>query len=161
MLEQYIRRLGNSRPIFRLQMREGSSRIDRVLVNKYVPTVIPGDAVSTIVRKNYQESFGSGRFKTSERDMIRSCVDDVKRVLRNFIDQYGGYKNARQSSIYRFMCLSSYSITDEHIDGLIMLYQYGCTLGLTESGKIGGGNDKHIVNILSIIELMRTKYEEN
>lgn len=158
ILQDYIRQLGNSEPIFQLSLTNGGTRIDRRLVNRYVPKAAAGDPISEIVCRSYQESFHNVAYRKNEREMQRAVIDDVRRQFRQFIENYGGFKNARQSSIYRFMATSSYNIIDEHSDGLIMLYRYARERGMQSHGAtMIAGPDRD--NVLAIIEAMRTKYE--
>jgi len=155
-LESYIQSLDNSAPIFHLRLQEGGNRITRSVAKQYRPTPVPGDFISYLVSRHFQESFMNGAFRKNTREIQRAVIDDIHRAFRQLIENYGGFKNARQSLLYRFIARSSSNLIDEHVDGLIMLYAYARKNGMDEMHRMPEG--VHRDNVLGILEAMRVKY---
>lgn len=160
MLDEYINRLGNSRPIFKLRISGNKSRIDSILVDPYCPKVSnPSDPLDFLVCDNYEEILRNGEYVKNRESIKRSCYEDIKKEFRNFISRYGGYKNPRQSSVHRW--LGNYSTPSPAETGLVYLYKYAKSIGMINGSLPSGLNvdEKHKENILSILEMMRVKYE--
>jgi hypothetical protein len=91
----------------------------------------------------------------------KAVIMGIKNEFKKFIVCYGGFKNARQSGIHRF--LNTYATPPpEVVDGLVYLYRYARLHGMSGGTMIGAFTDtdqKHIDNILAILELMRSKFE--
>ncbi len=161
MLSGYISKLGNSRPIFKLHVDFKKERVDSKLINEYCPVADENDPISVLVCSHFRENLQDDKFVKDYDSIKKSVVQEIKLNLKRFIDCHGGFKNAKQSAIFRFM--NSYNTPEPLIDGLVYLYKYCKSLGMATNGTFTAGTtgveQKHIDNILAIIELMRSKFE--
>jgi len=158
MLNDYISKLGNSRPIFKLNVERNKERIDSNLVSEYSPEPDPNDPIDYLVCAHYRENLRDNSYVKDFDQIKKSVLSDIKGEMKRFIDQHGGFKNAKQSAIYRFM--NTYNTPVPAMDGLVYLYRYCKSLGMATNGTFPlGVEQKHIDNILAIIELMRSKFE--
>ena len=157
MLNKYISELGNSRPIFKLNVAFKKDRVNSTIVKQYVPEIDPNDSMSSLLSHGFCENLRGDKFVKDYDQIKKNVATVIKSEMKKFIQTYGGYKNAKQSAIFRFM--SMYNTTDPVLDGLVYLYKYSRSLKIANSGSPTDAEQKHIDNILAIIELMRSKFE--
>jgi hypothetical protein len=158
MLSKYIDALGNSRPIFKLNVNFKKDNVDSQMIHRYYPEPDPNDPISQLVCNRYSESLQHNQYVKDYDNIKRSVYSDIKAEMKRFIHRYGGFKNAKQSAIFRFM--NSYSTPVQAEDGLVYLYRYCKSLGMGSNGTFAIEPDqKHIDNILALIELMRSNFE--
>ena len=156
MLDAYISKLGNSRPIFNLSITHNKERVVSRLVEVYSPTPDLNDPISILVCNRFIETLSGFDFITESEHMKKGVVNDIKSEMKKFIYAYGGYKNAKQSAVFRLMNI--YSTPEPMINGLVYLYRHCKSLGMI-NGVLPSTDQKQIDNILAIIELMRSKFE--
>ena len=157
MIDKYIVELGNSRPIFKLNVNFKKDDIYSTLIETYEPQADPNDPISILVCDRYLESLDGNRFRTNCDEIKKGVYRDIKSEMCKFINNFGGFKNAKQSAIFRFMGAYNTPVLLE--DGLVYLYRYTKSLGMASGHFPAGTDQKHIDNILAIIELMRSKFE--
>lgn len=159
MLDKYISALGSSRPIFTLNVSHDKDDVHSRLVEEYVPVPDPNDPISVLVCAAFAEKLSDNKFVPDSYYIKDSVYRTIKREMRMFITKHGGFKNANQSAIFRFMSAMR-DTPGPATDGLVYLYRYSKSLGMAINGDFPVGVDqKHIDNMLAIIELMRSKFE--
>ena len=157
-LKTTIDKFGNSRPIFKLEVTGSKTRVESRLVSHYLPNFDNSDALAALVAQCYEENLVGDAFEKNYEAITRDSMSQIKLVASHFITVHGGYKNARQSAVFRF--LGTYTLPDEANRGLVYLYVYMKSLNMEDNGWFPAGtDDKHIDNIIAILELMRSKFE--
>lgn len=159
ILKPYRDTLSNSRPIFALKVNDSGVRVSLMDEFKYRPEIIPGDGLSYIFNRMFDERFDklTRRFVTNEQS-DNSYVSSICNHLKTFIRRNGPFKNAKQSKIYRFFNDRSLGrMTEIEKAGLINLYQYI----FTHTGAdlvFADKNSPHCKNALAILDAIQEKY---
>lgn len=158
MIRDYITKLGNSRPIFSLRLNDRKSGVYSKLVERYFPVSLESsDPIEQLVVTSYSETLRGNEFTKDIDQMEKSVLSLIRQEFKRFVTNYGGYKKAKQSSVFRF--LNTYSVPHGAVDGFVYLYRYAKSHGMANGAMPFGTDQKHIDNILAILELMRSNFE--
>jgi len=162
-LIKYTDEFKTSRPIFSLKISDSGNTCNtgKINDNVYRPEPIEGDILSMLVCKCYEESFSStnGIYQINKDKITEKAMAYIRNEVPKFLDKNLPMKSPRQSKLYRW-AYRNLPRFPEFNDGLILLYTYMhtyCTINLT----IPHEHQKHLDNILAILEAMRKRYDDN
>lgn len=148
-----------SKPVFKV-ISEGRS-IDLEVKAKHIPAIMAGDPITELLASNYSEQFDRSTklFTLNHNSMIRSTCDIIEETFIDFLENYQGIKNPKQSKLFlhtRDIVLKRNYQYAEQTDLLLELYRY-----LRENiGDIRSNPDSvHRRNVLAIFHKIKEKHE--
>lgn len=150
-----------SRPVFRLSLSSSGRNIEaetRDPIHKYEPTPIPGDHLSELVCKNYNESFDikQGCFTINKHEIANRAMEDIRNSVGKFIEKNLEMRNPRQSKLYRWTYRNMPNSVEIN-DVLVMVYKY---LRSFTDRNMKASDPNHVNNAIALLEAIMEKHEQ-
>jgi hypothetical protein len=163
LLEKRTENFRTSKPVFKINISSNEDEIRFELVDKYRPTPIEGDVLSSLVCFNYEESFNpklsEESFKFSRNSIVAKSISQIRSELTTLIEKNLPMRNPRQSKLYRW-AYRNMPNNDSINDGLILIYQYirpFCDSNMRISEV---QNKPHLENTIALLDALREKHGE-
>ena len=126
-----------------------------------IPKIGENDIELKLIYSHFEEGFSSTslEFYINKSGIIAGIQNTIRSALTKFVRQNIGMKNPKQSKLYRSLTRSM-PRTPEFDDFALALYKYMLTFCNEFDFKAANGNDKHVQNVLILLESMMEKYSE-
>ena len=162
LLEQELQTLRPSKPIFKLKLDTRWSG-----ESKYI-NFEPADSsaykgndstpIGKLVKANFYESFGAGRYTVDIGSIRNRCVSDISKTILDFLERYSPQKNPTKTTVYQWYYKAVWQkYTDSFLTSAINLYVYMKNKGdelLIEGSKTPAG-------IVAALDLLYNKHKND
>jgi hypothetical protein len=153
IINGYINKFGNSKPIFKVVKEYGTElRLRPKDPYKPDPSGIT-DPIELAIIDRYSEYYDKTTRQYKNDISGQRIYDEIVRAMLNFYQTYSPLKSPRQSKTYKWLSYMDRKYNDKSSAGIIYLWRYG------REHNPSSKTNPHAINMLAILEKMREKYD--